>query len=170
MRRLAVIILVSVLTGLVIAGCSGVTSPPVGTRRGNLAPDFRLLDLDGKAVTLTGLRSKPVVINFWTTWCGYCVEEMPLLEKMHQKWPAKGLVFLAIDVGEDPTTIREFVKKQGLSFTVLLDTKSEVAEKYNVGGLPTTYFIDANGIIQELKIGAFSSLTEIETSLKKIMP
>lgn len=147
-----------------------VTSPPVGNRRGNTAPDFNLPTLDGKTVSLTGLRGKPVVINFWTTWCTYCVEEMPLLEQLYRKWSAQGLVFLAIDSGEDAATVKAFVQKQGLSFPVLLDDKSEVTEKYNIAGLPTTYFIDTNGIIRELKIGAFANLVEIENLLKKIMP
>jgi len=167
------------LSALLIAGCSprstptpppSTSTPAQGTKVGNLAPDFQLNNLDGESVSLSDLRGKPVLINFWATWCPYCVDEMPYIQEVYDEWLSKGLVVLAINKGESPSKVEEFVKDYDLSFPVLLDVKGDVANKYNIRPLPTTFFIDKDGIIRDIRIGAFQSKQEIEKSLIKIMP
>ena len=172
MNRLPKIILTIILTsvlvwGPVTAGCSGQAQGP---EIGKLAPDFELSSLDGKVVSLSDFRGKPVFLNFWATWCGPCRFEMPFIQKMYEGLSNEGLVVLAVNVQENPATVKEFVESFGLTFPVLLDTNSEVRLAYNIRGIPTTFFIDKNGIIQDIKIGAFASEVEIASRLNKIMP
>jgi len=169
LKVILVITLVSVLTsGLVMAGCS--PSSAQGVEVGNLAPDFQLQNLDGQAVSLGNLRGKPVLINFWATWCGPCRSEMPYIQEIYEEWSDKGLVLLAINIGESSSKVEEFRQSYNLSFTVLLDTKQNVAQKYNIQYIPTTFFVDKDGIIQDKVIGPFQNKTQIENRLSKIIP
>ncbi len=77
---------------------------------------------------------------------------------------------LAINLGESSSQVEEFMQSYHLSFTVLLDTKQDVAQRYNITGIPTTFFIDKDGIIRDKVIGAFPNKTQIENRLSKIMP
>ena len=168
LKEIVAIILVS---GLVMAGCSANLPSAEGTPVGNPAPDFQLPNLDGKTVSLSDLRGKPVLLNFWASWCRPCRDEMPHIQQVYEEWSDKGLVVLAINLGESSSKVKEFVQSYGLPFPVLLDTKGDIAQKYNVRGLiPTTFFIDKNGIIQVKKIGAFPNKAAIETKLGEIIP
>lgn len=109
------------------------------------APDFSLPTLEGRAVTLSALRGQVVLLNFWATWCPPCREEMPSIERLHRELGDQGLVVLAVDVDESPRLVAKFMKDFGLSFPALLDARSEVASRYGVGGLPTTWLIDRRG-------------------------
>ncbi len=165
-------ILAMVLAGSTIAlGCSATLSPNRGAEIGNLAPDFQLNDLDGQPVSLGDFRGRPVLVNFWASWCPPCRAEMPFIQDTFadKKWADKGLVVLAVDIGESPLTVSEFVNNYGLTFPVLLDITKDVSLEYHVAAIPTTLLIDRDGIIQDIRIGAFSSKTEIEESLKKII-
>jgi len=169
LKVMLVITLVLVLTsGLVMAGCS--PSSTQGVEVGNLAPDFQLQNLDGQTVSLGNLRGKSVLINFWATWCSPCRSEMPYIQEIYEEWVDKELVVLAINIGESSSKAEEFMQSYNLSFTVLLDTKQDIAQKYNIQYIPTTFFIDKDGIIQDKVIGAFQNKTQIENKLCKIMP
>ncbi len=169
LKVMLVITLVSVLTpGLVMAGCS--PSSAQGVEVGNLAPDFQLQNFDGQTVSLGNLQGKPVLINFWATWCPPCRDEMPYIQEIYEEWSDKELVVLAINLGESSAKVEEFIQSYNLSFTVLLDTKQDVAQRYNITGIPTTFFIDKAGIIQDKVIGAFQNKAQIENRLGKIMP
>jgi len=173
LKVILTIILVSVLgSGLVMAGCSSGPELAQGPQVGKLAPDFQLQTLDGQTVSLGDFRGNPVLLNFWTSWCGPCRFEMPFIQEIFEKkeWSDTGLVILAIDIGENPSVVKEFMENFGLSFPALLDTNQDVALKYNIRAIPTTFFIDKDGIIQDIKVGAFSSKTEIEKQLIKIIP
>jgi len=173
LKVILTIVLVSVLgSGLVMAGCSSGPEVAQGPQVDKLAPDFQLQTLDGQAVSLGDFRGKPVLLNFWATWCGPCRFEMPFLQEIFEKkeWSDTGLVILAIDIGESPSSVKEFMEHFGLSFPALLDINQDVALKYNIRAIPTTFFIDKDGIIQDIKVGAFSSKTEIEKRLVKIIP
>lgn len=155
---------------LVMAGCSSTPAAPQGTQVGDLAPDFQLLTLDQEPVSLGDLRGNPVVLNFWASWCGPCVYEMPFLQEIHEEYSEEGLMLLAVNVGESSSRVEEFVQSKDLSLPVLLDTRRVVSQQYSIRYYPTTFFIDEDGIIQEKKIGAFASKAEIEEKLTKIMP
>lgn len=174
MKRILISILVLVLTaGLLMSGCSSPPNPGGSGQApqiGKPAPDFNLQSLDGQSVSLSGLRGKPVLINFWATWCPPCRIEMPYIQQVYDEWADKGLAILAIDVGESPSEVRESMESRNLSFPVLLDTAGDVALQYNVRAIPTTLFLDKDGILQTVKVGAFSSKADIEKSLSKIIP
>jgi len=170
------IILVSILAMILIwsmitIGCSADLGAVRGSEIGNLAPDFQLNNLDGQPVSLSDFRGKPVLVNFWTSWCPPCRSEMPFIHDTFtdKKWVDEGLVVLAIDIGESLSTVRDFVKYYGLTFPVLLDVTRDVFLEYYVRGIPTTFFIDREGIIQDIRMGPFSSVAEIERSLGKII-
>ena len=137
-----------------------------------MAPDFQLLNREGQTISLSGFRGRPVLINFWATWCGPCRFEMPFLQQVYVDWTAKqsSLVMLTINYKEGPDKIDPFMTTLNLSLPVLLDTDGSVAKKYNIVAIPTTFFIDKDGIIQEKMVGAFSSPQQIESYLDKIVP
>ena len=168
---LKIILASALVLGLILAGCSSGTEVAQGPQVDKLAPDFQLPTLDGQAVSLGDFRGKPVLLNFWATWCGPCRFEMPFIQEIFEKkeWSDTGLVILAIDIGENPSEVKEFMENYDLSFPVLLDTNQDVALKYNIRAIPTTFFIDKDGIIQDIKVGAFSGKTEIEKRLVKII-
>ena len=167
------IILLSILgSGLVLAGCMSGSTPDGGSDAETPAPDFQLLSLDGQTISLSDFRGKPVLLNFWATWCGPCEYEMPFLQEIYEdeEWSGKRLVILAVDVGENPARVKLFASSLKLSFIILLDIDQDVALQYNLRAFPTTFFIDKDGIIQDVKIGAFADRAEIEKRLGKIAP
>jgi len=167
-----VILPVSIALVLLIAGCStGTTGSGVAVARtGELAPDFQLKNLDGQNISLSDFRGKPVALNFWATWCGWCRVEMPYLQQVLEEWSDEGLVLLTIDVGESASKVRQFMQNNNFSLPVLLDTRQVVAQKYNITSYPSTFFINKDGIIQEKKIGAFLDKEQIEHYLNQIIP
>jgi peroxiredoxin len=171
LNRLLSVILVFILTmGGLITSCSPSTPIPAQAPQvGKLAPDFQLPNLEGESISLRDFRGRPVLINFWATWCYYCIVEMPFLQEVYDEWSNKGLVVLAIDMGESLSRVKKFIEDYHFSFPVLLDVREEVANKYNIRPIPTTFFIDKDGVIREIKIGAFQSEQEIENSLNKIL-
>lgn len=100
--------------------------------------DFKLLTLDGEETSLYAYEGKTILLNFWATWCGYCVQEMPVLDAFNER---DDLVVLAISVGEDEDTVREYIEENGYSFEVFLDESGELGETFGVTGLPTTLFL-----------------------------
>ncbi len=159
-----VITLIAVLALLVMAGCSESTEPNAVPAPGRPAPNFQLQSLDGETVSLDSLRGHPVMVNFWATWCGPCRMEMPFIQEVFEDpdWVEQGLVILSVNAGESASAARKFMESNNLSFRVLLDADSEVMRLYNVSGIPTTYFIDKDGIIRDVKIGLFQSKAEID--------
>jgi peroxiredoxin len=136
---------------------------PVGYEEGNLAPEFTLNDLNDNEVNLSDFRGKIVVVNFWATWCEPCKDELPFFQAISDNW-----TILAINKKEGEGAVFSFISGEEYTFTVLLDSAGEVNTLYNVDTLPTTFFIDAEGIIREIKEGSFSSQTEIEDILDSL--
>jgi len=141
-----------------------------GAQVGNLAPDFELDDLDGNSVRLSDLRGIPVMLNFWATWCGPCRSEMADIQRVYEEWAAEDLVLLTVNMGGTSSQVAEFLEDRQLSLPVLLDTKQDVVGTYNIRYVPTTFFIDQDGVIQAMKVGAFPDQDSIETELEKIVP
>jgi cytochrome c biogenesis protein CcmG/thiol:disulfide interchange protein DsbE len=131
------------------------------------APEFALRDLEGQTVNLTDLRGTAVILNFWTTWCVPCREELPLLDRIAQDYPG-ALTVISVDAGEQDSDVRSYVEMLDLAAVrVLLDPTGQVRDLYLVRGYPTTFFIDSAGIIQRIKLGTLES-SEIEAILKKM--
>lgn len=164
--RLALIVIL--VLGLLMTGGS-CTSEPSEARRGGRAPDFKLQNLEEQTISLSDFKGKPVLINFWASWCGPCAFEMPFLQQIYEEWSDRGLVLLAINVGESSSTVEKFMQEHNLSFSVLLDTKKVVTREYNIVAYPTTFFIDKDGVIQDIVIGAFTNKEIIERKLSKII-
>lgn len=143
----------------------------VGVRQGSAAPSFQLNTLDGSSVSLRDFRGQPVVINFWATWCLPCREEMPELIDAYQRHSDDGLVVLAIDATLQDTLedVAKFVEEFELPFAVLLDEEGKVNQDYRVLGLPTSFFIDADGVIQAVNAGPMSDEL-IAGYLEQILP
>lgn len=111
------------------------------------APDFTLTNLKGKEVSLSDYRGKMVFLNFWASWCQWCDLEMPDLNKIAHDY-SDDLVVLGINVMEDEDTVRDYIEEGGYDFEVLLDKEGIVGSAYYVYGLPSSYFIDKDGILQ----------------------
>ena len=151
------------------SGSSGATAS-AGTQASSQPKevDFTLTGLDGNTYTLSDFVGKPVLLNFWATWCPPCKGEMPLLEQTYNEWKDKGVVILAVDIGESASTVQKFIDQNGYTFNILLDQQQKVANTYLVQAIPTTYFIDKNGIIQGKQVGAFPDIDHIEAYLNKL--
>jgi thiol-disulfide isomerase/thioredoxin len=120
---------------------------------GKKAPDFTLKDLSGKQVKLSALRGKPVLLDFWATWCGPCRIEMPELQKLAQKGRSQGLVVYCVNLGDKKAEIQKFVKKEKLALRVLMEPKgfeSNTAKAYGVKAIPTLAMIDRQGVLRSL--------------------
>jgi len=137
---------------MLLTACSAMPAflsgpaPEVGAQ----APDFALQNLNGETVTLSGLRGQVVLINFWATWCAPCREEMPAIEARYNRG---GFQVLAVDFGENAQQVQGFLEEIGVDLPVLLDSDGSVQELYRVRGYPTTFIIDANGIVRFFHIG-----------------
>ena len=115
---------------------------------GDQATDFTLRDIDGKSVSLSGLKGNVVIMSFWATWCGPCKEEMPHLQKMYGELKDKGLTVVSIstDDARSASKVKPFIMKNGYSFPVLLDRDSTVIGAYNPSKtLPYTVVVDQKG-------------------------
>lgn len=121
----------------------------------NYAPDFTVLDMNGNKVNLSDYKGKPVVLNFWATWCYYCKEEMPDFNEAYKNHPeVQFLMVNATDgVQETPEKAKSYVTEQGFEFDVFFDTNQEAVNNYHISGFPATYFIDRDGTIVAQKIG-----------------
>jgi cytochrome c biogenesis protein CcmG/thiol:disulfide interchange protein DsbE len=133
----------------------GGETPPQGPSVGYHASDFELNTLAGEPVHLAELRGRPVVINFWATWCGPCREEMPLLEAAYTRY-GDGLAVLGVNYDEPQEMVQEFVDEMALSFPILLDPRARVQKLYRVRAFPTTYFLDEEGVIRFHHIGVLN--------------
>jgi thiol-disulfide isomerase/thioredoxin len=127
---------------------------------------FNLVDLDGESVTLSELKGTPVLVNFWATWCPPCLAEMPLIQTYADKH-AGDLIVLAINAGEDEAIVRDFVERQELNLTFLLDPDNNASSNFRVYGFPTTLFFDSNGYLQATHIGELNEAL-IELYLQKV--
>jgi thiol-disulfide isomerase/thioredoxin len=125
---------------------------PSSMETGIPAPDFELLSTDGDVVSLSGLKGKFVVVNFWATWCGPCIQEMPMLEEYYNKY-SPDLVVLGINEKENPNVVREFLEQIPISYPILLDRSAELAPIYQLMALPVTVFVDQEGILRFHHIG-----------------
>jgi len=164
-KKLTAILVMLLALGVVATSCPNEAPAP---EVGKLAPDFELNTLDGQSIALSQLKGTPVVVNFWATWCGPCRHEMPFLQQIYEDWPEETLVLLTINIAESSSKVAQFMQSEGFSFTVLLDSNANVAQKYNVMGIPSTFFIDKDGVIQKIKVGPFRSKAEIETILSQL--
>jgi len=119
----------------------------------NPAPDFTLRSMDGPNVRLNEQRGRVVMVNFWATWCGPCRQEMPHLNKLHDKYRDAGFVLLGVNIDDNARAATDLAAKLGLRFPVLLDTDKSVSRLYDLGSMPATVLIDREGRVGHLHRG-----------------
>lgn len=141
---------------------ASVAAPIVGS----VAPDFELQALSGENVRLSDLRGRPVLLNFWATWCGPCEVEMPLFQSRYETRSADFEV-LAVNFAEAPAKVQNFIEERELTFPILLDPDAEVQRLYNIHGYPTTLIMDAEGIIRVYHIGVMTE-SQLDGYLKDV--
>jgi peroxiredoxin len=137
---------------------------------GFLAPDFELVTMDDEIVQLSNLRGKVVLVNFWASWCPPCRSEMPAMQQIYTEYGPDEFVILAINNGrqDNPSDAEQFVNEKGLTFPILLDSDGLVSALYQVHSLPTSFFIDREGIIREIVIGGMSEAL-LRTRAEKLL-
>ena len=137
---------------------SVVDAPDTAGRVGSKAPDFLWVQPSGETTRLSALKGRPVVLNFWATWCTPCRAEMPRLEQTARDNP--GIAFYEIDLDEDGAKVRGFFDSFELTHLVpLIDVGTVVARAYGLGqGVPTTFFIDADGIVRATHLGEMDAV------------
>ena len=140
-------------------------------QQGFLAPDFELKTTDGETVKLSDLRGQAVLVNLWATWCPPCRAEMPAIEKVYNDYKDQGFVVLAVNMTYQDTfaDIAPFVDEYGLTFPILLDETSNVGSAYQLRSLPSSYFIDRDGIIREVVIGGPMAEALLRTRVEEIL-
>jgi peroxiredoxin len=136
---------------------------------GHPAPDFTLVNPDGTALPLSKL-DRPILLNFWNTGCKPCRSEMPYLQEIYETHGDTELFLLTINIGQDPDSVKAFMGENNLRLPVAFDTSAKIAQAYQIQYIPTTFFIDRDGIIQDKHIGAFRDAAAIEKKLETIMP
>jgi len=156
-RPLALALFALVLAAVflsVSAGAAGGSSAAglPGPAVGRAAPGFSLAALQGQPVTLASLRGAPAVINFWATWCEECRAELPVLQGF-AAGGRSGAALVGVDVDEPAGVVGPFAQQQAMTWPVLLDAGSEVTSAYGVHWLPTTFFVDAAGVIRRIYTG-----------------
>jgi peroxiredoxin len=154
-------------------GCAvpGLATAQTGLDAGQEAPGFSLERLDGGRLALSDLRGRPVLINFWASWCVPCRVEMPALAQAWRAQRAQGLEVVAINLTDQErrADIARFVSDLALPFTVLLDVRGRVRERYRLVQLPTTIFLDSAGIIRRRHSGPLSS-EDLDAGLRSLAP
>lgn len=153
---------------LVVALAVISVGPRTGVKEGALAPDFTLESLDGSQVSLADFRGRPVLINFWATWCGPCRVEMPYIQAAYERYKEQEFVVLAVDIQETKPQVEAFAQEFSLTFPVLLDETGKVTATYKVLGVPTSIFVDRAGIISYIYPGAMTEAI-LEEQIARIL-
>jgi cytochrome c biogenesis protein CcmG, thiol:disulfide interchange protein DsbE len=137
----------------------------------NPAPTLALTELGGGTIDLATLRGRPVIVNFWATWCGPCRDEMPLLAARWRAHQSAGLEVLAVNSTDQERgkDVRRFVERLALPFPILLDERGRMRERYALTTLPTTVFVDSAGVVRAVHAGALSP-EQLDRALTLILP
>ncbi len=149
-------------------GLEAAGSLPAAPAIGHPAPDFTLTTLDGDTLTLSKLRGQPVVLNFWATWCGPCRAELPELQSAADRYAGQ-IAVVGVNQAEVTDAVDRFAREVGVGFTVPLDTDARASRLFSVRSLPTTFFIDRQGVIRQMQIGPVTEAT-LEQLLRSVYP
>ncbi|MDE0108211.1 MAG: TlpA disulfide reductase family protein [Bryobacterales bacterium] len=123
-------------------------------RVGSEAPDFSATDLKGRPVVLSELRGrKAVVVDFWATWCAPCLESMPALQQVQEEFKERQVEIVAVNLGEDPGTVRGFVERHQYTFRVVADEDRAIGSRFGVAAIPAQVVVDANGLLAWVQVG-----------------
>ncbi len=152
MKRIFCFVLTLFIIGLAFTACSEPLSD-------NPAPDFSVKDINGESVSLSDFFGKPIVVNFWGTWCPWCIKEFPEFQKVYEEL-GKEVQFLMVNYGDTMNDIDEFLTANPeYTFPIYIDFKGVAVDTYQVKGFPTTVFIHSNGEVSDIRSGALSEAT-----------
>ena len=169
MKKAIGIILVLVLT-IGFLGLTSCSSSSNGLKIDQTAPDFKLNNLEGQSVSLNSFKGKSVFVNFWSSTSSSSVYEMPAFQELYKNWSGRSdIVLLTIDIGEDKTTVKDFIQKNNYTFPVLLDSQYEVSGKYGIQYAPTSILIGKDGKVKLNTIGGFKDVSAIEKQLANFL-
>jgi cytochrome c biogenesis protein CcmG/thiol:disulfide interchange protein DsbE len=155
------------------ADCTGTSTSGLipAPQKGFLAPDFELKTPAGDSVKLSDLRGQAVLLNLWATWCPPCRAEMQTIEEVYNEYNEQGFTVLAVNMTyqDDPLEIMPFVESQGLTYPILFDETGDMARAYQLKSLPSSYFIDRDGMINEVVIGGPMAEALLRTRIEAIL-
>src|SRR5258707_6889390 len=158
-------VLAFIVAGLLRPGAASTTpsssGATVGLQIGDVAPNFTLTSLDGKQVSLSQFRGKPVMLNFWYSTCPGCLAEIPAMQRFYsaQQAAGKDFVILGVNCVDDAQTAQQFSQQYALTYSLALDNNQQVATLYNLTATPTSYFIDRQGMIRSVVVGPVDETT-----------
>jgi thiol-disulfide isomerase/thioredoxin len=164
---LIVVVLVAGAAWTVASRVPGAQATRDQARRAT--PDVSLPTLDGRTFNLAALRGKPVIVNFWATWCLPCRAELPAFEEVRRNHRDDELVIVGVDYAEPQDVVSKYVAEIGLTFPIALDEDGEVSELYRVEALPTTFFVGRDGNIRDMAIGGPMTKAAIESKVADLM-
>ena len=140
-------------------------------KEGFAAPDFTLSLLDGGEISLSELRGKVVLVNFWTSWCPPCRKEMPAIESVYRSYKDMGLVVIGLNLTaqDSKQAAASFAQEVGVTFPIALDLDNSVGNLYRVTALPTSFFIDRKGVIRSVIVGGPMSEALIQSKVEELL-
>lgn len=136
---------------------------------GDQAPNFLVVDMDGKEHRLSDYKGQGVFLNFWGTWCKPCAKEMPAMDNQYNVYAQQGVQTLAINIGESDLKVNSFANRYELSFPIAIDRNKSVMESYNIDPLPTTFLINPDGKIEKIIKGEMTE-QDIANFMDQIKP
>lgn len=140
------------LQAIELSGPADGAPPKVGTP----AQDFTATTVEGKKVSLSSYKGHPVWLTFGATWCAACKAEAPDIQAAYKKFEPQGVVILSVNIREDAATVKDYADRVGLTYPQIADPDTRIASAYRVYGIPAHFFIDASGILREIKTGGQS--------------
>jgi peroxiredoxin len=164
MRRILLLCLVGLVGFAIYQVSTDTGGKPV---EGEEAPDFTLTTLDGKQRSLSDLKGKAVMINFWGTWCPPCKTEMPAIQQAYMINKSKGFEVVSVNIRENDLPVSNFAQQMGLTFPIWMDKDREVVKQYKIGPIPSTFFINRDGVIEK-KIEGPLELSQLQYYINQI--
>jgi peroxiredoxin len=160
------------ITDVVVSDTATPGPPAEGIDIGLMAPDFTLKTLDGESITLSSLRGRTILLNFWATWCPYCRDEMPAFQNVYEERKDDDFMVISItsESGSELDQVAAFRDDYDLAFPILLDEDGAVSNRYYVSALPKTFFITPGGIIQKIIPGGGLTEEMIKQELSVMEP
>jgi thiol-disulfide isomerase/thioredoxin len=138
---------------VVLAVVLFVGSTATALQAGDTPPPIDMPDLAGKKVDLDQLKGKVVLVDFWASWCSPCKQEIPVLESLHKKYVERGLVIVGINIDNNPKKMNNFLKGTPVSFRIVHDPKTKIAQRYEPSTMPSSYFIGRGGNLRYVHEG-----------------
>jgi peroxiredoxin len=166
MRRVLFVCLVGMVAFAIYRVSTDTGGKPV---EGNRAPNFTLTTLDGKQMSLHDLKGKAVMINFWGTWCPPCRAEMPAIQAAYMSNKDKGFEVVSVNIRENEVPVANFVSQYGLSFPIWMDKDRYVVKLYKIGPIPSTFFIDPDGVIVK-RIEGPLQISQLQYYIEQLLP